>query len=170
MSEITTAHSPRTFAATVVVPGGVLAVGGFVGTVGSPSSLPPATDVESYDVATRLWTVDAALPAAGAGASAAALGDGHVLAAGGLFDGAAQRQAYLLAPPAPTGGGSGGGASGSDGSGNGGGPPAGDQPPDQSLPNTGVPADTEWVAFGALLSVVVGAALMVVGRRRRPTG
>lgn len=165
-----TAHSPRTFAVTVVVPGGVLAVGGFVGTVGSSSSLPTASaDVESYDVTTRVWTVDDALPAARAGASAALLSDGDVLAAGGLFDGAAQRSAYLLAPPAAPGGGSGGGASGSGGSGNGGGPPSAAQPSDQSLPDTGVPADSQWIALGAALSVVVGATLLVVGRRRRPT-
>jgi LPXTG-motif cell wall-anchored protein len=162
-----TQHSPRSFAATVAVPGGVLAMGGFVGTVGSPSSLPTATtDVESYDVATKLWTVDAALPAARAGASAALLGDGDVLAAGGLFDGASQNAAYLLTAPQ---GGSGSGGSGGGGSG-GGDQPSGDQPPpDQSLPNTGVPADTGWLAFGALLSVLVGAVFLVVGRRRRLT-
>ena len=84
-------------------------------------------------------------------------------AAGGLFDGAAQLSAYLLAPPAP-----GGGNGNNGGSGNGGPPPPVDQgPPHQSLSYTGVPADTGRIALGALLSVLLGAAFVVVGRRRR---
>ena len=171
-------HSPRTFAATVPLAGGVLTVGGFVGTAGSAASLPSAsTDVEYYTTADKLWTVAGALPAARAGVSAAALGNGTVLAAGGLFDGAAQQSAYLLTPPAPGGGtggngngGSNGNGNGNGGSGNGGQPPVDQAPPHQSLPNTGIPADTRWIALGALLSVLLGAGFLVVGRRRRITG
>ena len=170
-----TEHTPRTFAATVPLPGsGALTIGGFVGTAGSSSALPSASaDVESYDSASKMWSVSAALPSARAGASAALLGNGTVLAAGGMFDGSGQNSAYLLTPPAQrSGSGSGSGSNGSNGGSNGSGVSgngSGSRPA-QSLSYTGVPADTRWVALGGLLSVLLGAACLSFGLRRRRTG